>query len=142
MFLTSWPPFLIYKFGFKIVFGDPKNRRVPQCMRKFFEPVAKESMCALWCQCRSSPHSAQYRQDIPGTSIVHPQIFYGYPVCNLYAIFRIRRISLGLIRILITCIFVWVKVVDEGWNFMLTFSVPCFRSGSNLLLTIETMLKG
>ena len=38
----------------------------------------------------------------------------------------IRRISLGLIRILIRCIFVWVKVVDEDWNLILTFSVICF----------------
>ena len=76
-----------------------------------------------------------------GTSIVHPRIFYGYPVFYTRYSEDIRRILLGLIRILIRCIFVWVKVVDEGWNFMLIFSVTCFWSGSHLLLTVETTLK-
>ena len=51
----------------------------------------------------------------------------------------IRRISLGLIRILSGCIFVWVKVVDEGCNVMLTFPVTSFWSRSDSLLMIETI---
>ena len=86
-----------------------------------------------------------YRAEMP-ISLGRPKYILGYPMDILFVSYTgysedIRRTSLGLIRILIRCIFVWVKVVDEGCNFMLTFSVTCFWSGSHLLLTIETTLK-
>ena len=86
-----------------------------------------------------------YRAKMP-ISLGRPYYILGYSMDILFVSYTgysedIRRISLGLIRILIRCIFVWVKVVEEGWNFMLTFSVTYFWSGSHLLLTIETTLK-
>ena len=71
-----------------------------------------------------------YRAEIT-ISLGHPQYILGYCMDILFVSYTgysedIRRISLGLIRILIRCIFVSVKVVDEGLNLMLTFSVTCF----------------